>query len=160
MEAPYIYVVGEEMNSEKIVNLCTEYEEHGLYQGAFRCIDVCIYRHVEFANNMIRIESGIDCLDEVLVVYSIKEEAKRCFFWTDEFDQRYVKQIQVSKISKEEYVNLSKTNFRKNKIAEVIKVDDIESISAFRYPPWDDWTGELFIRTKNKKIVLMWDYSD
>ena len=123
-------------------------------------MNVCIYRHAEFANNMVRIESDIDCLDEVLVVYSIQEEAKRCFYWTDQNALRYLNETRITHISCKVFESLRKSHFRQNKVGNSIHIEKIEFICSLRDPPWDDWSGELFIKTKDKKIVLMWDYGD
>lgn len=148
------------MNTESITSLSSEYARSGMYRGAFSVINVWIRRHAEFANNMVSVESDVDCMDEVLVVYSIHEEAKRCFFWTEGSALRYLNEIKISRIPNEKFESLRKTHFRQNKVGESINLNDVELVFALRDPPWDDWSGELFIKTKDKKIVLMWDYCD
>ena len=148
------------MNTEKLAKLYELYTDRGLYSEPFDCIDVSIHRLIEYANNVLLVEADTTTLDEVLIVYTIQEEAKRCLYWTNEIALNFVKKINFTKFTAESFNALYSTHFRGNKIFEKIDMEEVESIYSFSNPAYDDWCGEFFIQSKTKKYILMWDYGD
>ncbi len=55
------------MNIDKLHKLSKEYSQKGLYQGAFESLSITIYRQIDFANNVLLLESDTNIEDEALV---------------------------------------------------------------------------------------------
>ncbi|MFT7561784.1 MAG: hypothetical protein ACI93R_003715 [Flavobacteriales bacterium] len=148
------------MNIETLQKLSKEYTDKGLYRGNFESLSVTTYRQIDYANNVLLVESEEDAEDEVLMIYAIHEEATRCLYWPMESVSKYVGAIKLSDFPVKDFLALYKTHFRGSKIFNHIDTGKIDTIYSFSSPAYDDWCGELFIKTGEKKYALMWDYCD
>ncbi|MCG8073240.1 MAG: hypothetical protein N0C86_14800 [Candidatus Thiodiazotropha taylori] len=148
------------MNAEELEKLYESFPDRGLYKDPFDRVYVTIHRLIEYANNVLLVEADATTADEVLIVYTIQEEAKRCLYWTEEDALRFLKEASISRFPVESFNTLYTTHFRDNTIFEIIDTKEIEYIYSFRDPAYDDWCGEFFIKTRTKKYILMWDYGD
>jgi hypothetical protein len=148
------------MNIETLQKLSKEYSDKGLYRDSFERLSVTTYRQIDYANNVLLVESEEDVGDEVLMIYAIHEEATRCLYRPMESVSKYISAIKLSGFPVKDFLSLYKTHFRGSKIFHHINTGQIETVYSFASPAYDDYCGELFIKTGRKKYVLMWDYSD
>lgn len=148
------------MDIEKLKELSAEYQTKGLYRGSFESLCVSIHRQIQYANNVLLIEAERDIGEEVLLVYSMFEEAVRCLYWTKEHAKKCIESASLISFQVDEFRSLYSTHFRQNSIFNKICSDDIEQVIVLGEPAFDDWGGEFFIRTKSRNYVLMWDYCD
>lgn len=148
------------MNIETLHKISKEYSDSGLYRGSFERLSLIIYRQIDYANNVLLVESEEDIGDEALIIYAIHEEATRCLYWTTEAVNKYITAITPLHFPAKDFLSLYKTHFRGSKIFNHIKSDQIDTVYSFSSPAYDDWCGELFIKSGGKKYVLMWDYGD
>ncbi|WP_199609550.1 hypothetical protein [Flocculibacter collagenilyticus] len=148
------------MDNKGLKNLFEEYQLHGLYTDSLKRLSVSIHRHIEYANNVFLIESNGDVADDILLAYSIFEEMPRCFFCEKLGVEEFIRNFTLYEFPVAKFINLYSTHFRKTPIFNLINTAEIESVLALQHPAYDDWCGEFLLRTKSKKYVLMWDYSD
>lgn len=148
------------MNIEALQNLSEEYSKEGLYRGSFENLSVTICRQIDYANNVLLVESNENVGDEILTVYSIHEEASHCLYWSKESVAKFIKSIEPSVFPVQDFIALYKSHFRGSKIFDLIDSTQIESVYSLSSPAYDDWCGEFFIKSSGKKYVLLWDYSD
>jgi len=149
-----------QMNIETLHKLSEEYAKEGLYRGSFKNLSVTIYRQIDYANNVLLVESDENVGDEILTIYSIHEEATHCLYWSKESVGEFIKSIEPSAFPVQDFMALYKSHFRGGKIFEQIDSTKIESVYSLSSPAYDDWCGEFFIKSSGKKYVLLWDYSD
>ncbi len=148
------------MDVETLHKLSKEYSEKGLYHGAFESLSITIYRQIDFANNVLLLESDTNIEDEAFVIYSIHEEASRCLYWSTESANKYIQAIKPCRFPTEDFLALYKTHFRGSKIFNNINIKKLDSIYSLSTPAHDDWSGEFFIKADDKQYVLMWNYGD
>jgi hypothetical protein len=148
------------VTSQELIKLYQAYSMRGLYTVPFDCVVPSIHRHIQYANNVLLVESDATTADEVLITYVVHDEAKRCFYWSEEITLNFLKAVNLREFSIDSFERLYKTHFRGNKIFDKIDLETVNAIYSLSDPAYNDWSGEFLIHALAKKYVLMWDYAD
>lgn len=148
------------MKIEKLHKLSKAFSDKGLFQSAFDGLIVTTHRQIDYANNVILVESDESVEDEVLAVFAIHNEATHALDWSSNIVNEFISTLEPSVFPVQSFLALYKTHFRGSKIFEQINTAQIDLVYSFSNPAYDDWCGEFFIKSGGKKYVLFWDYSD
>ncbi|MCJ8315064.1 MAG: hypothetical protein HRU38_23665 [Saccharospirillaceae bacterium] len=129
-----------------------------LTRHPFDGLDVTVRRYIQYGNQVLLVQTSNSTSEEILLIYSVLEEAKRALFWSDDCASRFIEECNPYEFSIDLFKSLYMSHFRMNPIFDKININDVISISAFDDPAYDDWDGAFYIVTSSKKYMLMWNY--
>lgn len=148
------------MNSDLLSRALTELKKGGLYSAPFEVLDVSVYKHIQYANNVLIVagERDVDC--HLLAAYSLLCEASSFFYWSDSTKNYYLRNVDVKEFDVASFAALQKTHFRGNKIFDKVNATAILSVYQLYSPAYDDEEGCFLVKSKDGSYMVMWDYCD
>lgn len=148
------------MNSDLLSGALTDLQRGGLYSAPFEVLDVSVYKHIQYANNVLIVAGGHDVDCHLLAAYSLLCEASNFFYWSDSTKNYYLKNVDVKEFKVVSFVALQKTHFRGNKIFDKVDATAILSVYQLFSPAYDDDEGCFLVKSNDRNYILMWDYCD
>ncbi|MES9943120.1 MAG: hypothetical protein ABW104_07115 [Candidatus Thiodiazotropha sp. 6PLUC2] len=125
-----------------------------------RIVDITVHKHIEYANNLIITEASFKDDDLSFIGYSIRYEYPDLISGDEEVFHEYVNCIQPHEVGFPEFRKVFKSSILDKAIAHRVDLSEIECVVDLLKPDNDSYDMWFFLKGRNKKYCIFYDYCD